>query len=1273
MEHTGKKPEADILPQMDDELIKNNASDVRNSPEYRKLEVLLMERLKEFNCHNRISEVIGNPNLSVDEICEKIVQLIPEGWQFPDITEVSLEIGGKIYQTVNYTANSNFLLQEITIKGQVIGSIKVCIPDDKLPVGVPLFLAEETTLLFAIAERIGNLIEKVRINNILVESEEKFRTITEQTSDLISITDLNGFIIFASPAAETIFLCSPEKMCGRHFTEFLNEPAVSEAVKEFRLALSKGETTKNLQMQMKRDNGETFFGELNGSKFQTNAQIGTLVTIRDITEKKLTENEIRRLNTNLALKIEERTLQLSKINDDLEKEIANRIQAERELAVEKQRLADIIEGTNVGTWEWNIQTGETIFNERWAGIIGYSLDEISPVSIETWMKFSHPDDLAASGKLLEKHFAGESDYYSAESRMKHKNGEWVWVLDRGKVHQWDQDGKPLLMSGTHQDITEQKRAMEFEKELLQLSVQQTGIPVSDIPSALNHALKRIGSFLSADRAYIFEMDLEANRMNNTFEWCKEGIQPEIQNCQNLPCDHLPKWLELIQRNENIQIPSVQELPESWSTERETLLPQGIQSLIAIPMFIDNHLVGFVGIDYVENKKAYTESEVNILKVWSNMLASLINRRQKDEVIEQTRRNYETFFNTIDDFLFVLNEQGNIIHTNTTVTRRLGYSTAELIDKSVLMVHPAARREEAGRIVGEMLAGTSEFCPVPLVTKSGDQLQVETRVKRGFWDGNPVIFGVTKDVSKLKLSEEKFSKAFQTNSTLMAITTSDGMFMEVNDCFLKTLGYTREEVIGDTSGSLGFFDDPGLSNSLIAKLDSNSPVREVEVKVRTKSGEIRFGLFSADTIYIGKDICFLSMMVDITERKQAEEKMNQAKQEAEKANLAKSEFLSRMSHELRTPMNSILGFAQLMNMGELNPGQKKRVNHILTSGKHLLDLIDDVLDISRIESGKITLVPEPILVGGIITEIMDSVMPLAHARELKLILENSPVNQLCVMSDKKLLKQVLINLLNNAVKYNLPGGSVFIKTTTLPLDDGGIAAVRISVTDTGLGIHPDNIPKIFIPFERVGAEKTQIEGTGLGLAVVKKNMDALKGAVGVESTVGEGSTFWIDLPATEKTVNRHNLQENNLNPAAAPDGPPNEIAFTPISGNSGTILYIEDNIQNAELVEEIIRNHRPEVGLITSVYGNTAVQLAADHLPGLILLDLDLPDIDGSEVLTNLLTDEVTKSIPVVILTADAMPHQINKLLMAGARDYLTKPLDINMFLQVVDEWMEGKK
>jgi len=443
-------------------------------------------------------------------------------------------------------------------------------------------------------------------------------------------------------------------------------------------------------------------------------------------------------------------------------------------------------------------------------------------------------------------------------------------------------------------------------------------------------------------------------------------------------------MESLNRKDTIIIPSVKELPESWSMEREILEPQGVQSLIVVPILNDSQLIGFVGLDSVNQLKVYSFSEINMLKVWSNMLASILNKQRVEKLLNQTRENYEIFFNTIDDFLFVLDVQGKIIHTNKTVNNRLGYSSEDLLDKSVLMVHPMEQREEAGRIVGEMLAGTSEFCPVPLETKSGNSIAVETKVKQGYWNGQPVIFGVSKDISKIKLSEEKFSKAFHSNSALMAISGFDnGIFIDVNNSFVEKVGFSRDELIGKYFADFNIIEGLDFREKIKDKLNQNILVRDIEINLRPRSGEVIIGMLSVDSIYIENQKCLLILIVDITDRKRTEENLRKARIEADNANRAKSEFLSRMSHELRTPLNSILGFAQLMEMSELIPSHKKRVNHILNNGKHLLNLINEVLDIAGIESGKQTLTIANVLLKGIINEVMDVVQVVANKRNVNI--------------------------------------------------------------------------------------------------------------------------------------------------------------------------------------------------------------------------------------------------------------------------------------------------
>ncbi len=386
------------------------------------------------------------------------------------------------------------------------------------------------------------------------------------------------------------------------------------------------------------------------------------------------------------------------------------------------------------------------------------------------------------------------------------------------------------------------------------------------------------------------------------------------------------------------------------------------------------------------------------------------------------------------------------------------------------------------------------------------------------------------------------------------------------------------------------------------------------------------------------------MVGDLEREIGERRRAEA--EAEAANRAKSEFLSRMSHELRTPLNGIIGFSQLLQIEALAANQREFVEHVLKAGRHLLELIDEVLEISRIEAGHLRLSLEAVAVGETVRAALDIVRPLATNQGITLPADI--MDDRYVLADRQRLQQVLLNLFSNAIKYNRPGGRVTVAAVEMPRE--GLA---LRVIDDGPGIAADKLERLFTPFERLGAEDSAVEGTGLGLALSKSLVEAMGGTLRVESLVGEGSTFVVTLPLAEA-------------PAAALDETRARLpAGLPTAGGRLVVLSIEDNASNVRLVEAIF-SRRPETKVLSAPLGRLGVDLAREHRPDLILLDLHLPDLSGEEVLKCLRAEPLTRAIPVVVLSADAMPGQIERLLATGARAYLTKPLDIRRLLEVVE-------
>jgi PAS domain S-box-containing protein len=390
--------------------------------------------------------------------------------------------------------------------------------------------------------------------------------------------------------------------------------------------------------------------------------------------------------------------------------------------------------------------------------------------------------------------------------------------------------------------------------------------------------------------------------------------------------------------------------------------------------------------------------------------------------------------------------------------------------------------------------------------------------------------------------------------------------------------------------------------------------------------------------------FAKVTRDMTERRAEWEERERFRVLAEGASRAKTEFLSRMSHELRTPLNAVLGFAQLLALDSLRPQQREAVDQIQRAGELLLALVDEVLDISRIEADRLAVSVEPVHVGTVVMECVQLAAPMAAERAIRIVPPPRDDADVYAVADQPRLKQVLLNLLSNGVKYNRPQGTVWLK---LAVDDGRVV---ISVGDSGRGIDPASIHRLFTPFERLGAEGGDVPGTGLGLALSKRLVELMGGTITVESELAKGSVFHVSLEATE-------------GPACDDESLP---AATKVDHAAATVLYIEDNLANLRLVEQILV-HAGNVELISAMQGKLGLELARTHRPDMILLDLHLPDVSGEEVAATLKQDEDTRDIPIVVLTGAAHSTQRRRLLDLGVHAYLTKPFKVAEMIDLVEE------
>ena len=406
------------------------------------------------------------------------------------------------------------------------------------------------------------------------------------------------------------------------------------------------------------------------------------------------------------------------------------------------------------------------------------------------------------------------------------------------------------------------------------------------------------------------------------------------------------------------------------------------------------------------------------------------------------------------------------------------------------------------------------------------------------------------------------------------------------------------------------------------------------------------------------IGYLLIGTDNSVRKQVELELNNAMAVAEKANLAKSDFLSSMSHELRTPLSAILGFAQLMESGSPSPttSQKRSIDQILKAGWYLLELINEILDLALIESGKLPLSLEPISLTEVMLECQAMIEPQAQKSGIRMTFPQFDCPYF-VKADRTRVKQILINLLSNAIKYNKAGGTVVVDCIASTPE-----RVRICVKDTGEGLTPDKLTQLFQPFNRLGKEAGIEEGTGIGLMVSKRLVELMRGEIGVESTVGKGSVFWIELNLTAEPQ-----------PAAAA-AEPTVLAEAQVhaDGRLRTLLYVEDNPANLMLVEDLIAR-RPDIRLLSAADGNRGIEIARASRPDVILMDINLPGISGIQALKILRADPATAHIPVVALSANAIPRDIERGLEAGFFRYLTKPIKVNEFLDMLDVTLKFAK
>jgi PAS domain S-box-containing protein len=928
-------------------------------------------------------------------------------------------------------------------------------------------------------------------------------------------------------------------------------------------------------------------------------------------------------------------------------DITPRKLAEEEARESRARVEMALQGANLAMWDWYIQTGKTVFNERWAEMLGYTLAELEPCDIQTWINLSHPDDLLKSNELLQKHFNGQTEFYECEVRMRHKSGAWIWVADRGKVVERDANGAPIRMTGTHMDITERKRSEEELRES-EDRYRRAIIAADAIPYVRDYNNERyvfIGSGIEKLTGYV-NYEFTPRVLDSLV--IESIMQGDLKG-------YMPKEAAQIVRQGNIGV--------TWKCDHRIRTRNGGECWLSDSsiQIVDERGVPTGSIGIIQDITERKETE-----------------RILEERIRQRTAEVQDLYNNAPAGYHSLDADGKFILINQTELNWLGYSREEVIGRSFTdLIVSAGRAKFIEQFTKLKQNGSVKNLEYEYVRKDGSTFPVLVGATAIYDDaGNylmsrSTVFDNTerkKAENALRESEEQNRLLFEQAPDPTVLVDGMGRVVRMNHAYEFFTGVPSDKFMGHTAYEVGLLPqdqssqlDTEITQAL--KLDSNFVV--TESKFKRADGETRDMNMRLFSLTIEGHQHFLITFHDVTAEKRTEETLRLANTEMERALRMKDEFLANMSHELRTPLNAILGLSESLIeqfIGPLNERQLSSLQTIEASGRHLLSLINDILDLSKIESGNEKLDIQPVAVKPLCEASLIFIKQVAHKKKIKL---SSSIDLAVdwIAADERRLKQMLINLLTNAVKFTPSGGKVELHV----IGDVEDKTVSFAIHDTGIGIAPEDIDRLFQPFVQLDSGLTRVhEGTGLGLALVSRMCEMHGGHVHVESEVGKGSCFTMVLPWSNE------MQTFTTEGLSSFDEPAQPIANTisstvPIHADSPLILIVEDNETNANTLSMYLNAKGYRIS--NAQNGMQGLEMARAEHPTLVVMDLQMPVMDGLEAMRRLRSepDATLANVPIIALTALAMPQDRERSIAAGANDYMTKPVNLRQLIEKIEQ------
>ncbi len=941
----------------------------------------------------------------------------------------------------------------------------------------------------------------------------------------------------------------------------------------------------------------------------------------------------------------------------------------------------VLDSTNEGIYQVDSGGRCTFMNRAACCMLGYGFDEALGKTMRE-LPPGLPDDrpLETANDPVHGRFEQPVSRAPMEDIFRRTDGSSFPVQFRS--HPIFEDG---LYQGTvvsFRDIAERKR---IERRLkAQHAVSRTLEGTASVEAITPLLLRSLGESLGLSWGAFWQVDEKENVLSLSSTWrsSSSGFETFEEACRNAVFfrgQELPGkvWAS----GEAVWLSDV---AGDHSAHCAAASRAGFRAGIAVPIRMTQKIFGVF--EFFAREHMPVDADLlGVLGLMGGAIGQVIERKQSESI----RTRLAAILDAATGFAgLVIDPDGKILSVSRAVQTIFGFSQAELIGQPLTALIPEYRQALREYGWGDDLSlGSSPSAPIRMRgrRRTGETALLELSLGECADHGLRVIAGVIHDVTERVKSQDILERQaehlrrsedalLQQTCLVNSIITSmaDGVIAADENGDVVLYNPAAAALIGDAIMSAGpgadMLANPGFALFLADRRTPCPPeelplhraavrgetVDAVELFFKTPPRPEGFWINATARPMIdhdGRSRGGVLVFRDVTEQKAARETLRQAKEEAEAANRAKSEFLSRMSHELRTPMNAILGFAQLLENEALPSEQADAIARILKAGRHLLGLINEVLDISRIEAGGLNLQMERLRPFDVMQAALELMAPLAAERKIELVAPLPSEARWYIDADRQRLTQVSVNLLGNAIKYNRDGGQVRVSLEEIPGQ-----RLRIKVADTGFGIAPEQLKKLFVPFERLGAERSGIEGTGLGLAYSNSLVVAMGGILGVESEAGKGSVFWIETPLSGS--------EHRTPPVSLPSSselPDNQAV---LDAGSAQVLYIQDDPASSRAIEKIF-GRLPGYGFVLAERGRIGLQKALEHPPALVLLDRQLPDMDAAEVLRELRSHASTRQVPIVVVGAGWTEEMRRKMLDAGAHSCLAKPIQARDFLDAI--------